>query len=345
MEQLPSIVSQTDKNVKRRNCNNMIYLQKVIACIENEKYLPDLEKLGKALQAEGLEFRCFVGNHIFDSHLLIDGRMTVSEREKGLVSATRKPMPRLWITDSAKWAASLRLQKEAVLALLHEENKTQDFSDILYACENVGEMDAEYMEKVYRRYANIPWDIIETDRCYIRETTEADVDAFWEIYQNEEITRYTEGLYPTIEKEKQYAKEYREKVYGFYGFGVWTILKKETGEIIGRAGFSYRDGYEEPEIGFVIGVPWQGQGYAYEVCSALLEYGKVELGFENVQAFVVPENEASVKLCRKLGMECCGQVKINQVLHSRFYSDGLWYPAADRVCEEGIDVEIPRRGC
>ena len=175
------------------------------------------------------------------------------------------------------------------------------------------------MEKVYRRYVNLPWDITETQRCMIRETTEADVDAFWEIYRQPEITRYTEGLYPTVELEKQYIREYIEKVYGFYGFGVWTIALKNTGEVIGRAGFSYREGYEEPEIGFVIGIPWQKQGYAYEVCSALLEYGKEELGFEVVQAFAMPENQASIQLCRKLGMEVMGTVFVGAKEHLQMH--------------------------
>lgn len=293
----------------------MIYLQKVIAFVESEKCVPELEKLGSVLAAAGVDFQCFVGEHILDSRLVIHIQQPVSEREKRLVSDAKGQAPRLWLTDCAKWANSLRLQNEAVLALLHEDNRNQDFSGILYACENVGELDAEYMKKVYRRYTNFPWDITETDRCIIRETTEADVKAFWEIYSNPEITRYTEGLYPTIEKEKQYRREYIEKVYGFYGFGVWTILKKDTDEIIGRAGFSYRDGYEEPEIGYVIGVPWQRQGYAYEVCVALLEYAKRELDFDNVNAFVRPANIASLQLCRKLGMEVTGETLINGERH------------------------------
>lgn len=299
----------------------MIYLQKVIALIECEKYLPELEKLGRVLQAAEIEFQCMRENtasHVGEQNTDRETVYAYRQDVAGLLSEKGESFARLWITDSAESAKFLRTQGESVLALLHEDNRTQDFSDILYACENVGELDADYMEKVYRRHVNLPWDIAETDRCIIRETTEADVDAFWKIYQNAEITRYTEGLYPTIEKEKQYVTEYREKVYGFYGFGVWTILQKNTGEIIGRAGFSYREGYEAPEIGFVIGVPWQRQGYAYEVCSALLEYGKKELGFENVQALVVPENEASVKLCEKLGMECREDVKINQRRHGRF---------------------------
>ena len=63
---------------------------------------------------------------------------------------------------------------------------------------------------------------------------------------------------------------------------------------------SNREGYENPELGFVIGVPWQGCGYATEVCEALLQYGKRELGFERVQMLVMPENTVSLHLAEKL---------------------------------------------
>ena len=110
-----------------------------------------------------------------------------------------------------------------------------------------------------------------------------------------------EDLYPEIEQEKQYIKEYIEKVYSFFEFGVWTVLEKESGSVIGRAGFAFREGYEEPELGFIIGVPWQCRGYAEEVCRAVMEYGWEVLGFEHVQALVEPGNKASLKLCGKLG--------------------------------------------
>lgn len=172
---------------------------------------------------------------------------------------------------------------------------------IRYVVESPEELEAEYPERVYRRFCNIPWDILETERCLVRETMEEDVDSFFTIYQNPEIVRYTEALYPEIEQEKQYVREYIEKVYGYFEFGVWTVLWKETGEIIGRAGFSVREGYELPELGFVIGLPWQGKGVAYEICQAILCYGWEEYGFDRVQALVRPHNAASAALCRKLG--------------------------------------------
>ncbi|MBE5883914.1 MAG: GNAT family N-acetyltransferase [Lachnospiraceae bacterium] len=274
----------------------MIYLQKVIALVEKESCIDSLKMLGQTLLGDGVGFRCFLGEDVMNCRLVIDCSPEAADEY-------RDDERRLWITDSAGQASNLTRQGEAVLALLHVDNREQDFSGILYACESPEELDAEYMDRVYRRCADIPWDIIETDRCMVRETTEADVEAFFEIYAHSEISHYTEGLYPTVEKEKEYIREYIEKVYGFLGFGVWSILKKDTGEIIGRAGFSYREGYEEPEIGFVIGVPWQGQGYAWEVCSALLTMGEKNFGFTIVNAFVRPENKASVALCKKLGFK------------------------------------------
>ena len=55
------------------------------------------------------------------------------------------------------------------------------------------------------------------------------------------------------------------------------------------------------ELGFVIGEPYWRKGYAYEVCSHLMEIGKCAYEFEKVQALVKKENEASKGLLKKLG--------------------------------------------
>lgn len=162
-------------------------------------------------------------------------------------------------------------------------------------------LEEGYLERVYRRLKGLPWNILETERCLIRETRPEDVDAFYQIYSNPAITEFMEDLYPDKEQEREYIREYIEKVYTYYEFGVWTVVEKESGDIIGRAGFSYREGYDEPELGFIIGVPWQRKGYAEEVCRAILGYGWENLCFDRVQVLVEVWNEASLKLCDKLG--------------------------------------------
>ena len=201
----------------------------------------------------------------------------------------------LYVTDNAETAQALQREGKAVLIYLHRGNALQ----------------------------GLPWNILETPRCLIRETTTADVEDFYRIYSHPAITKYMEGLYPEVEQEKQYVREYIEKVYTFYGFGVWTVVEKESGAVIGRAGLSYREGFEDPELGFIIGVPWQRRGYAWEVCRAILGYAAAVLEFTKVQALVETENTASLKLCEKLGFYRDSRVVLNGKKYDLLFAAGL----------------------
>lgn len=222
------------------------------------------------------------------------------------------------ITDCEEWARKLRAAGVPVAVYLHPGNEDQNLSDFLYAVEDPEDIDPAYMEKACRRLLGLPWEILETERCLVRETTVGDVEAFYEIYKHPAITEFMEDLYPEKEQEREYIRQYIEQVYTFWEFGVWTVVEKESGAVIGRAGFSYREGFEEPEIGFIIGVPWQRRGYAEEVCRAILDYGKEELGFGTVQAFVRTGNGASMNLCDKLGFHNTGTVSIEGRDHYRY---------------------------
>ncbi len=218
----------------------------------------------------------------------------------------------LYVTDSRRKAEELRNSGEAVAIYFHEGNKDEDFSGFTYGVEEPEQLEEEYAERVYRRLKGLPWNILETERCLIRETTPEDVEDFFRIYSDPDITRYMDGLYPDREEEKEYVREYIEKVYKFYEFGVWTVVEKSSGSVIGRAGFSYREGYDDPEIGFIIGVPWQRKGYAEEVCRGILEYGVNRLGFQEVNAMVETGNEASLMLCDKLGFRAVQELYLGE---------------------------------
>lgn len=235
----------------------------------------------------------------------------------------------LILTDSPELARICRKLNMAVAAVLSGNRGPDaawnadtcgagDFSGIPYAVTDTEDLDERYLERIWQRYRGIPWEICRTKRCLVRETTPADVESFYRIYRDKSITAYMEDLFAEPEKERQYIKDYIEKVYGFYGFGMWTVCRKETGEVIGRAGFSLREGSEEPELGYVIGKAWQRQGIAAEVCRAILEYGRDELGFESVRALVRPENAASKELCRKLGFEYAGETEADGVVYGSY---------------------------
>lgn len=213
----------------------------------------------------------------------------------------------VYVVDDSHRAKELVEAGEAVLVFLHAGNRDQDFHFCKYACEDASELDAAYLDKVYRRYRGLPVEILRTKRCIVRETTVEDVDQFYQIYEEPCITEYMDGLYENPEDEREYARAYIENAYGFYDFGIWTVLDLASNEVIGRAGICYREGYEDPELGFVIAKEFQGKGLATEVCRAILTYAKEEFEFERVLAFVQPGNDASVRVCEKLGMQCDGR--------------------------------------
>lgn len=224
----------------------------------------------------------------------------------------------LYITDCEKICNELLREKANVLVWLHEDNTQADLSKAFYGIERIQEMDLQYAERIFQRYQNLPWKIAETKRCIIREMTEEDLDGIYQVYASPSITRYMEGLYEDREKELEYTRSYIQNAYTFWGYGIWVIERKEDGKLIGRVGFNMRDGYREPELGFVIMESEQKNGYACECCKAVLKLGKEEYEFDKVQALVKKENLASINLCNKLGFVYQEKVREGQEEYLRF---------------------------
>lgn len=207
----------------------------------------------------------------------------------------------IFICDDGVKAKNLQDEGKNVIALLTDENGGQDFSFCAYAIMNAKECELDFFEGIMKRFLGEPWEILETERCLVRETTVADVDIFYELYRDEEITRYMEPLFEDRDEEIEYTKSYIKNVYEFYGFGMWTVVEKNTGKVIGRAGVSYREGFALPELGFMIGKEFQRKGYAYEVCSAIVNYMYENYDMEEILIFIEPQNTPSIFLAKKLG--------------------------------------------
>lgn len=207
----------------------------------------------------------------------------------------------LIVTDSPKTFDLLSAAGLYVIALYHENNQGCSFSHALYAVEDLLHLEYHSFLESYCRLAQIPLDILETDRLLVRESTLDDIPDFYRIYEDPSTIRYLDPLFPTLEEERAYLQDYIRHVYGFYGFGIWSVILKETGTLIGRAGLNIREGYEIPELGFVLESAYRNRGLTYEVCRAILAYAKEELCFDRLQALVKEENTASKNLLFKLG--------------------------------------------
>ncbi|MEE3495201.1 MAG: GNAT family N-acetyltransferase, partial [Butyrivibrio sp.] len=217
---------------------------------------------------------------------------------------------------------SERATKEGfyVIGVEHVLNRNEEFPGVKYIFSDIDEVDIDSFIKAYQRYAKEPWDVLTTDRLLVRETTLDDVDEFYKLYKDPEMTRYMEGLFENPEDEKRYQKDYIEKVYGLMGFGIWTLVRRSDGRVIGRVGYSVRNGFDDIELGFLIGKEFQRQGYAFEACNAVLDYGRDILLFDKVQTLVKAENEISINLCKKLGFEYLDTVSVEEDIYGREYN-------------------------
>ena len=202
--------------------------------------------------------------------------------------------------ETLKEAAQYNL---AVLAYRnpHFPNEELFWSDFLI--ESFDDIDYYFLERVYQRKHGIPWTVIETRRCYLREMTVSDLPDLYELYSGAGMTDYIQPL-RSFEEEVRYVKTYLDQMYRFYGYGFWFVKDRFTDELIGRAGFEnyLTDDIWALEMGYAITPGRQRQGYAFEICKAMLAYAKgIESGFEKVYCFVKKSNAASIALLVKLG--------------------------------------------
>lgn len=198
------------------------------------------------------------------------------------------------------------------------EDAAEAHADIIV--EGFDEVDVQFLDRIMKRAQGLPWITVLTERCYLREITMDDLDDLFELYAQPGITDYTEPLYERPQEE-QYTKDYIEKMYRFYGYGMWLVCDRESGALIGRAGFSHQDLGDEIvlEMGYIIGVPYQRQGYATEVCEKLIEFAREHLSdFGALNCFVEPGNTASHGLMQKLFFTRIGTVEIGGKMMVRY---------------------------
>lgn len=237
------------------------------------------------------------------------------EKVQSLTEGLQRENPEwdsLILTDQPETFKEAQKRNIACLPVVLHTECMDSFEGAKYLLGGIGDVDPEYLNRIYLRFHKLPWTILETERTVVREMTVEDVDGLYEIYREPSITRYTENLFEDPEMEREYTRVYINQVYRLYEFGVWIIEDKQNpGTIIGRAGLTMREGYSEPELGYVIGVSYQRNGYGREVCQAILEYGFEQFEFPRIHAITHPDNIASHKLCEKLGFHFVKKIEMN----------------------------------
>lgn len=89
----------------------------------------------------------------------------------------------------------------------------------------------------------------------------------------------------------------------------WGITLTESGELIGCVSLRLQPEHDRAELGYWIGTPHWGHGYATEACHAALAYGFEARDLARIQAHYLSRNPASGRVMEKLGMKHEGKLR------------------------------------
>ena len=144
--------------------------------------------------------------------------------------------------------------------------------------------------------------VIETERLFLRRMDQNDRDALCAILQDSETMTAYEGAFSDEEVQTWLDRQLAR--YAQYGFGLWAVVLKETGEMIGQCGLTIQPWKNEKllEIGYLFRRAYWHHGYATEAAQACRDYAFRELDADSVCSIIRDTNIPSQNVAKRNGM-------------------------------------------
>lgn len=151
--------------------------------------------------------------------------------------------------------------------------------------------------------------ILETERLMLREMTKEDIPKLYEFLGDPDVMyAYEHGF--TMEEVKAWYDR-QQKRYEEYGFGLWAVIRKSDGMLIGDCGITMQDigkgeGEKKEEIGYHFRKDCWHKGYATEAAKAVKQYAFHTLPIAEIYSVIRDTNNASRRTAERNGMKKCG---------------------------------------
>lgn len=141
---------------------------------------------------------------------------------------------------------------------------------------------------------------IETARLRLRYFTLDDLDDLFSLYSDAEVMKY---LSPRNREQTEASLLKHIQHWQAHNLGMWAVVHKQSGKMIGRCGLGFLDNTPEVELGYVLDKSYWNMGLGTEASIATLNYGFLTIKLERIVAIARPENIASRRVIEKVGMK------------------------------------------
>jgi RimJ/RimL family protein N-acetyltransferase len=146
--------------------------------------------------------------------------------------------------------------------------------------------------------------VLETERLILRGMDLADAPFILALLNEPSFLRFIgDKKVRTVQDAEQYILNGPVASYNRNGFGLCLVELKETHTPIGMCGLLKRDELPHADIGFAFMPDFWNKGFAYEAAAAVMNDARERLKLERVLAITNQDNEASIKLLQKLGLQ------------------------------------------
>jgi RimJ/RimL family protein N-acetyltransferase len=150
--------------------------------------------------------------------------------------------------------------------------------------------------------------LLKTSRLQLRAFGKADEQDLLTLISEKEVAATTlriphpctlhdvQAWLSTHQEEYQHGKTIR-----------WAITHGQEGYLTGGISLFLNQAFQSAELGYWIGKPYWGRGYAFEAASRVVEFGFNQAGLNRIEAHYMDENQASARILQKLGMQYEGR--------------------------------------
>lgn len=140
---------------------------------------------------------------------------------------------------------------------------------------------------------------LTTARLTLRPHELADYPAFRAFWMSERTAHIGGPLAQEHAVWRQFTAEAGH--WRLRGFGLWTLLSRESSPVLGWVGLQQPPHYPAPECAWHLTGAAEGKGLAHEAVLAALADGWGRLGLPRIISYVSEANHRSLRLAERLG--------------------------------------------